>query len=275
MKPVLVLYVPVIHRGYLGLFEKYKEDVEDVYLLGPELIKEFFSLHKEIRAVDPETTKKFIESLGLFKHVSILTSKTINELNGRKIIAVSEEVSRQFAARYLTNNEIEYDSVFLRWDESNVKSVHKPSFAAESDSEFDRTIMARAEKNSENSSCWWRHVGGVVVKNGKILIEGNNTHLPQEQIQYIEGDPRDFVEAGTSPEIATTLHGEMVMIAEAARKGISLDGASMYLTVFPCHPCAKLMARSGIKKCFFRSGNAYMNSEKVLEAAGVEIIWVK
>lgn len=272
---IVVLYVPVLHRGYLDFFYKYQKEAEEIYLLGPDLIKDFFPFHEEIRAIDPEVTKKFIESLGIFRSVGVLTKEMIPSLFGKKIITASEEVSRQFIERYCKNEEVEYATIFLRWDETNVQSSHKPDYAEISETEFDRTMMAQARKNAEKSADWWRHVGGVVVRGKEVILEGNNIHLPQEQIHYIEGDPRDVVKAGTSPEVATAIHSEQIIIAEAARLGISLDGTSMYLNVFPCHTCAKLMSRAGIKKCFFAEGNAYMDSEKVLQVAGVEIIWVK
>ena len=60
-------------------------------------------------------------------------------------------------------------------------------------------------------------------------------------------------------------------VADAARAGTSTAGAVMYVTDFPCPPCAKLIAGAGVKKLYFRSGYAVLDGREVLEAAGVEL----
>lgn len=136
-------------------------------------------------------------------------------------------------------------------------------------------MIRRAGAEAEKSSDWWRHVGAVVVKNGKVLLEAHNQHVPTDNAPYINGDPRDVIEAGKLGFISTAIHAEQLIVTEAARKGISLNGASIYMNVFPCLICAKLIAYAGIKKCFFRTGNAYLNVEDAMKKLGVEIIRVK
>ncbi|MBS3902796.1 MAG: hypothetical protein KGZ30_00245 [Anaplasmataceae bacterium] len=274
MTKVLVVYVPVVHQGYLNFFKKH-QDASTLYLLGEEFIKKFFPLHKEIRALDVITTKKIIETFNIFHQVQILTPEFLYELQGKKVVLADEEVSRQFSKEYISSENIEYDSVFLRWDEVNIKSEKPAIFDEESSAPFDKKMMDEAESEAQKSADWWRQVGGVVVKDKKIIMRGHNTHLPTDHIQYIEGDPRDIVQAGTSPDIATSIHSEQLMVAEAARRGIALENADLYLTVFPCHTCAKIVATAGIKRCFFRKGNAYLDSERVFKNAGVKIIYVK
>ena len=63
------------------------------------------------------------------------------------------------------------------------------------------------------------------------------------------------------------------IIAEAARS--VLEGASIYLSVFPCPDCAKLIAHSGIKKVYFSGGHASFDGEVNLRAEKVEIIFVE
>ena len=48
----------------------------------------------------------------------------------------------------------------------------------------------------------------------------------------------------------------------------------MYMTDFPCPPCAKLIAGAGVAKLYFREGYAVLDGRDVLEAAGVEIVQV-
>jgi dCMP deaminase len=45
-----------------------------------------------------------------------------------------------------------------------------------------------------------------------------------------------------------TSHAELNAIANAARFGISLDGATLYCHMTPCYTCAKIIINSGIKR---------------------------
>jgi dCMP deaminase len=65
------------------------------------------------------------------------------------------------------------------------------------------------------------------------------------------------------------------LIAEAAREGISTKGAVVYVTDFPCPPCAKLIAGAGISRLYFRTGYAVLDGEDVLAEAGVEVVRVE
>lgn len=275
MKPVLVLYVPVLHEGYIKLFEKHRAGVDALYLLGEDITAEFFSLGKEIRALDPETAKNIIASLNIFPAVSVLHKETVNGLKDTAIITADDELCRKVIQLYFPKKSATYEPVFLRWDEKNVNSSTAVKYDRASIDPFDRKMCAAAANEAEKSSDWWRHVGAVVAKGGEVIFSAHNHHVPSEYTPYAQGDPRDVVAAGTLNLVYTSLHAEQTIVARAAQKGISLEGTSMYLNVFPCPLCAKLMAYAGIKKCFFKTGSAWLDAESVLRANGVEIVLVK
>lgn len=62
-----------------------------------------------------------------------------------------------------------------------------------------------------------------------------------------------------------TIHAEQNIISNCAKEGISLKGATMYITTSPCKICAKLIANSGIVKVFYadeykdQAGVKYLN----------------
>jgi dCMP deaminase len=98
--------------------------------------------------------------------------------------------------------------------------------------------------------------------------------MPDEQSPYVNGDPRTSYKRGVDANLTTAAHGEGVLIAEAARAGVSLMGASIYVTDFPCPYCARIIAHSGITKCYFARGYAALDGADVLKEKGVELIYI-
>jgi deoxycytidylate deaminase len=52
-------------------------------------------------------------------------------------------------------------------------------------------------------------------------------------------------------EFGRIVHAEMSALSDAARKGISVEGATLYCTTFPCHLCAKLIVAAGVRKVIY------------------------
>jgi deoxycytidylate deaminase len=70
------------------------------------------------------------------------------------------------------------------------------------------------------------------------------------------------------------MHAEASVIAQAARAGRALDGADLYVTTFPCPACARLIAESGFRRCYFTGPYSVLEGDHILHAAGVELLWV-
>lgn len=105
---------------------------------------------------------------------------------------------------------------------------------------WDQYFMSAALLFSLRSACERLHVGCVLVSGGKrpnrIVAAGYNGFLP--------GAPHtSHVREGHEQ---ATVHAEQNAIADAARRGISLEGATAYISHFPCINCAKILASSGI-----------------------------
>lgn len=270
---VVVAYIPVVHRGYL----EFLADVQpqEVWLLGADVIAEFPHLRKDVRALTPEQIKTSLEALNLPFSVQILSLNTISDVlaHQHQILMPDEDIMRQLASRHFTGEDVEFRSVFLRWDTQSALA-EKP---VDSDqtlpmNEFTRQMMQQATELAAKSGDWWRQVGAVIVQQGKVVGTGFNHHVPYEQISYENGDPRGSFHRGENLDKSTSIHAEGFAIAEAAKKGVGLDGAELFVTTFPCPYCAKLVAYSGIKKVYFAQGYAMVDGESILKDQGVEII---
>ncbi|MFH1462253.1 MAG: deaminase [bacterium] len=270
----LILYVPVIHRGYLDFFEKNKNRISNIYLLSEELLKEISQFKPDIASIDSRRVRELLSSFG-FQNVSILSKDNIGQVENKEIIFVEDEISRNFYERYLKGKKVEWASVFLRWDRSSVLSENPLDEILVSKNAFDCELMEEAQKEARKTGDCWRQIGAVLVKDGAILIRGYNQGLPSDHTTYQTGEVRDFFKPGERQDLANTIHAEQRIIAEAAKKGISLEGTSLYVTTFPCPVCAKLIACSGIKSLYFKEGGSNFDAKAVLESADVKIIYVK
>ena len=274
MKKIIIAYVPVLHEGYRKFFEKHA-DAEVCYIIGQSLIEEFDHLAKEIRALAPGEVKKAVESWDIFSKVEILESEKISDvaLSAKKVVLPN--VLKRIWDRYFPKAQVILDPVFLRWDKHNTVTENPISPDVEiSQKDFDKKMIALTVEEAEKSSDWWRRIGSVVVKDGKIILKTYNRHLPSEHTPYANGDPRNNFHKGVHLELGTSIHSEAGAIAEAAKKGISLEGAEIYVTTFPCPPCAKLIAYSGIKKLYYKIGYGVLDAEGILKQSGVEITQV-
>ena len=74
---------------------------------------------------------------------------------------------------------------------------------------------------------------------------------------------------GERREVCRAICAEQLAVSEAARNGISLDGAIAYITTFPCHICSKLLVSSGINEIVYDKDYNDELSRQFLMEAGV------
>jgi dCMP deaminase len=111
---------------------------------------------------------------------------------------------------------------------------------------WDEYFMATAVLMATRSNCERLHVGCVIVAGGerknRLVAAGYNGFLP--------GTPHvSRVRAGHEQ---ATVHAEQNAIADAARRGSSVEGCIAYVTHYPCVNCAKIFAASGIAEIRYR-----------------------
>lgn len=269
----LIIHIPVIHRGYLDFLKANQDKISNIYLINEELLEGLSEFKPDIASIDPKEAKELLENFG-FKNISILSPDNIEEIKAEEFIIIQDEISRNLYNRYLQGKKVEWVSVFLRWDKEKVLSG-KPAEGIEASKDaFDISMMKEAQKEAQKTGDWWRQIGAVLIEDKEILIRGYNRDLPSDHTPYQVGEVRDFFKAGERHELASTIHAEENIIAQAAKKGICLEGTSLYVTTFPCPVCAKLIACSGIKNLYFGEGGSNFDAKKVLESAGVKIIYV-
>jgi len=136
---------------------------------------------------------------------------------------------------------------------------HRPS--------WDEYFMATAVLIASRSDCERLHVGCVIVTGGgrknRLVAAGYNGYLP--------GAPHaSRVRDGHEQ---ATVHAEQNAVADAARRGSSVEGCVAYVSHYPCINCAKILAAAGIAELKYRLD--YNNDPLVaplLTDAGVKIV---
>lgn len=270
----LALFLPALHQGYLDLIEKY----DTVYLLDDsvlETLPRFTYIERDLRRFEPSVVKRALEALYPGKEIVVADETTLCAIEG-DVVLPEDEISEEVAERFLKGKKVAFVPVFLRWNKKITTQESKPHpNRVISRSTLDKKFMDEASELASKSSDWWRQIGAVLVKDGGIVAEAYNKRLPTDYTQDAYGDPRSNFDAGESIELASTIHAEANAIARSAKNGIALDGASMYVTTYPCPVCAKSIAMSGIKKLYYRDGYSLFDAEKILQTFDVEVIQVK
>ncbi len=273
----VIAYIPALHRGYVDFFKKYSGGT--LYILDEELVREVPRMERDIRALKPTEAKALLEGLKIFDRIAVLDKAALAELKNETaaVVMSDEDVSRAFAAEHLPDKKVEFVSVFLRWDKQiSTKEFEVPPDRVISREDVDREMMGIASKEAEKSPDWWRQIGAVAARDGKVLLAAYNKPVPSKDYTFGPfGDPRSNFDAGERIELAKTIHAEAAVISEAARRGAPLAGAALYVTTFPCPVCAKSIAAAGVKRVYYSKGYSLLDAEDVLRAAGVEIVLVK
>lgn len=120
---------------------------------------------------------------------------------------------------------------------------------------WDEYFLMMAKLAATRSTCLAFPVGAVIVKDRQVLATGYN------------GSPSGSVHCTTQgycyPELLScdasqvlpsrAVHAEANAIAQAAKHGISTQGASIYVTLEPCLSCLKLIISAGIREVYYET----------------------
>jgi len=116
--------------------------------------------------------------------------------------------------------------------------------------------MLLAKMVALRSGCNSRPSGAVIVKDKRILATGYNGPMPGAWHCTDRGPGYCFRREKGIPDIdkynfCRATHAEANAIAQAARFGISVEGADLYCTLAPCYVCLKLIASAGIRAVYY------------------------
>ncbi|PHO09541.1 dCMP deaminase [Malaciobacter canalis] len=126
----------------------------------------------------------------------------------------------------------------------------------------DRNFINIAHEIASASKCVSKQVGAVIVKDGRILSTGYNG-TPAGYVNCCEHWDGAYTKDHHEWSRTYEIHAEMNAIIWAARNGISIESATIYVTLEPCADCSKNLIASGIKRIVYDKAYEHTNSDVV------------
>ncbi len=141
---------------------------------------------------------------------------------------------------------------------------------------WDVRFMEMAHVIAGWASCYQenRKIGAVIVKNKRIMTTGYNGAPAGVKTCVERGEclrRKLNVPSGQRQELCYAVHAEQNAIIQAAKLGVSIDGATLYCTHQPCVMCAKMIVNSGIVRVVYQEGYPDEFSLEILKEGGVQL----
>ena len=138
---------------------------------------------------------------------------------------------------------------------------------------WDEYFMTLANQVATRTTCIRRAVGCVLVRDKRIIATGyNGAPSGLRHCAEIGGMRQQLgVPSGQKHELCRALHAEQNALIQAARYGLSVEGATLYVNTQPCVLCAKMLINAGI--CEIVYANPYPDelAMSMLEEAGITL----
>ena len=141
---------------------------------------------------------------------------------------------------------------------------------------WDQRFMEMAWVIASWASCYQsnRKIGAVIVKNKRIMTTGYNGAPAGVKTCIERGEclrRKLDIPSGTRQEMCYAIHAEQIAIIQAARLGVSIEGATLYCTHQPCVICAKMIVNAGIRRVVYQEGYPDEFSRQMLQEGGVSL----
>jgi dCMP deaminase len=123
--------------------------------------------------------------------------------------------------------------------------------------DWDEYFMLIAVATRERAECIGRHVGAVLVREGRIVATGYNgtprgfLRCNAEEQGCHRCAHREQYASGSAYDVCICVHAEQNAVLQAARLGYSLDGGHCYTTLGPCFGCLKELRQAGIERIVY------------------------
>lgn len=136
---------------------------------------------------------------------------------------------------------------------------------------WDEYFMDITRRVATRSTCLRRAVGAILVHDKRIIASGYNGG-PSGLAHCLDiGCLREKlgIPSGQQHELCRGIHAEQNAIIQAARYGVSIEGATLYCTTQPCTQCTKMLINAGITEIVYAEGYPDNLARELLEESGI------
>jgi dCMP deaminase len=139
---------------------------------------------------------------------------------------------------------------------------------------WDEYFMEISELVKTRSTCIRRQVGAAIVLDRRIIATGYNGAPKGTTHCDVAGCIREKMKipSGERHELCRAIHAEQNAVVQAAYSGVSVKGATIYVTCQPCSMCAKSLINAGIVKIIYKGSYPDEMSLELLNEANVELV---
>ena len=143
---------------------------------------------------------------------------------------------------------------------------------------WDEYFLEVMHSLAKRATCDRGRTACVIVKDNQIIVSGyvgSPPGLPHcDEVGHLLKN-LTHEDGTTTTHCMRTIHAEQNAICQAAKRGVSIDGATIYCKLAPCRTCAMLLISAGIKRVVaeykYHAGSA---SEAMLKQAGVAVEYI-
>ena len=140
---------------------------------------------------------------------------------------------------------------------------------------WDDYFLEVANAISKRGTCDRGKSGCVIVNNNQIVSAGyvgSPPGLPHCDDVGHQMKKLTHEDGSVTQHCVRTVHAEQNAICQAAKRGVSVEGATIYCRMTPCRVCAMLLVSSGIKRVYCETRyHDNKDPERIFRQGGVKI----
>jgi len=165
-----------------------------------------------------------------------------------------------------------YDEIFFQ----GLQEIFPTQGITMARQDIDLYFLDIAKVVGTRGTCDRGRMGCVLVKDKRILSTGyvgspagaaHCDDVGHEMVTMVDDSGKE------SKHCVRTAHAEMNALSNAARYGVSTDGATCYGLFEPCYTCAKQLINAGIVRVVcLRRYHAAEKSRRLFKEVGVELV---
>ena len=143
---------------------------------------------------------------------------------------------------------------------------------------WDEYFLEVMHSLAKRATCDRGRTACIIVKDKQIIVSGyvgSPPGMPHcDEVGHLMKKVLND-DGSITEHCVRTIHAEQNAICQAAKRGVSIEGATIYCKLAPCRTCAMLLVASGIKRLVaeykYHDGS---EAEEILRQAGIQIDYI-